>query len=191
MDLSTYNNYLQNIDTQIRKLQAEKEAFLAKNTSDVMQDIRYRQANDRQWFIEHFDEIYSQRRKFYFEAPYSYIVIDFFIIYGEGFFYGGGFFRSSGKCVRRIRLAELGLLWDKGFMYEGYPVVECIVRDGTCSLSYIKDNQLQYAAVKNGDRQAFSGTLQGILEGLRNCNDSTDNYHTAGELRNNVLPAKK
>ena len=64
MKVSIYNQHLQRIDEKILELKRSRDAFVEKNREDVMDTIYNRQANDRQWFIKHFSQVYQRRNEF-------------------------------------------------------------------------------------------------------------------------------
>ena len=176
MEVSIYNQYLQRIDARILKLKGLRDAFIAKNRGNVVQTIRNRQANDRQWFIQHFSQVYRNKHLFSLGTPNASVIIDCFTIYSIG---GCAGYRS----ISRLPIGRLVKLWDMGFKYQGYPVVEYIKHNGNQRLNYIKSNQLQTKVFKYSENPRFSEALRTMLRNLRNSNELTDNYRTIEELR--------
>ena len=112
MEVSIYNQHLQRIDEKILELKRSRDAFVEKNREDVMDTIYNRQANDRQWFIQHFSQMYRRRKEFALGTPNASVVIDCFTIYSIGSCCG---YRS----IKRLPIGRLVKLWEMGFQYQG------------------------------------------------------------------------
>lgn len=175
MEVSIYNQYLQRIDARILKLKGLRDAFIAKNRGNVVQTIRNRQANDRQWFIQHFSQVYRRRDAFSLGTPNASVIIDCFTIYSIG---GCAGYRS----ISRLPIGRLVKLWDMGFKYQGYPVVEYVKHNGNQHINYIKSNRLLTKRFQYGENPPFSNALQTILKRLRNSYEPTDYYRTISEV---------
>ena len=175
MEVSAYNQYLQRIDTRILKLNKLRDAFVAKYRSDVLRNIRNRQASDRQWFIKHFSKLYRNKHLFALGTPNASAVIDCFTIYSIGSCCGG-------KSVSRLPIGRLVKLWEMGFKYQGCPVVEYIKHNGNHRINYIKSNRLLTKHYKYGEMPPFSNALQTLLKRLNNVYESMDNYRTIREV---------
>lgn len=175
MEVSIYNQYLQRIDARSLKLKGLRDAFIAKNRGNVVQTIRNRQANDRQWFIQHFSQVYRKKDAFTLGKPDASAVIDCFTIYSIGACCG---YRS----INRLPIGRLVKLWDMGFKYQGCPVVEYVNHNGNQHINYIKSNRLLTKRFQYGENPPFSNALQTILKRLRNSYGPTDYYRTIGEV---------
>ena len=57
-------------------------------------------------------------------------------------------------------------LWEMGFNYEGYPIIEYIHTRYMCKLSYVKNNQLIKVYGANKKATGFSKLLHCILDYL-------------------------
>lgn len=183
MEVSIYNQYLQRIDDKILVLKHLRDTFVAKHRHNVLETIRNRQANDRQWFIKHFNQLYRRRDAFSLGTPNASVIIDCFTIYSIG---GCAGYRS----ISRLPIGRLVKLWDMGFKYQGYPVVEYVKHNGNQRLNYIKGNQLLTKVFKYDENPRFSEALRAMLRNLRNSNELTDNYRTIEELCNEYSIAK-
>lgn len=175
MEVSIYNQHLQRIDEKILELKRSRDAFVEKNREDVMDAIYNRQANDRQWFIQHFSQVYRRRKEFALGTPNASVVIDCFTIYSIGSCCG---YRS----IKRLPIGRLVKLWEMGFKYQGCPVVEYIKHNGNHRINYIKSNRLLTKHYKYEENPPFSNALQTLLKRLRNVYEPMDYYRTIGEL---------
>jgi hypothetical protein len=175
MKVSIYNQHLQRIDEKILELKRSRDAFVEKNREDVMDTIYNRQTNDRQWFIQHFSQVYRRRKEFALGTPNASVVIDCFTIYSIGSCCG---YRS----IKRLPIGQLVKLWEMGFKYQGCPVVEYIKHNGNHRINYIKSNRLLTKRYKYGEMPPFSNALQTLLKRLRNVYESTDYYRTIENL---------
>ena len=142
----------------------------------IAESIYQRIANDRKWFIGNFKQIYRNRDKFALGTPNASLVIDCFTIFSIG---GCAGYRS----IQRIHIGRLVKLWEMGFKYHGFPVVEYIKHNGNQQVHYIYQNQLLTKHFKYDESPMFSSALNAMLRSLTNCNDVLDDYKGVSELR--------
>ena len=134
MTLEQYNQILHDIGSQIESLQQSREALIAQNKEKIEKQILKRQADDRKWFFENFSVFWNNRHKFSKNSPNGDIVIDFFNIYKRGNKAGRVFFNY-------LSISDFIALWDLGYKYKGYPIVEYSNHSFLHSLTYIKDDK--------------------------------------------------
>lgn len=143
----------------------------------MMSEDAYRKiVSNRQWFINHFKQIYYHKNKFAFGTPNALLVIDCFTIFSTGGYAG---YRS----VKRIHIGMLIKLWDMGFKYHGFPVVEYIKHNNNRQIHYIYQNQLLTKCFKYDESPSFSDVLNYVLRSLRDCDVSKGNYKGMDDLR--------
>lgn len=142
----------------------------------IAASIYQRIANDKNWFISHFKQIYRNRDKFALGTPNASVVIDCFTIFSIG---GCAGYRS----IQRIHIGRLVKLWEMGFKYHGFPVVEYIRHNNNQQVHYIYQNQLLTKHFKYDESPMFSSALNAMLRSLQNCNDLSDDYRSVSELR--------
>jgi len=159
MTLEQYNQILRDINNQIEALQQSREALIVQNREKLEKQIERRQENDRKWFVENFTVFWNNRHKFGRDTQNADIIIDFFNLYKTGN-------KAGRKFINYITISDLIALWDLGYKYQGYPIVEYANHTFTHKLTYIKDEKL---VTINGDSEeslGFSPLLHAILEYL-------------------------
>lgn len=145
----------------------------------LMKNLCQKQVNNRQWFIGHFNQIYRNKEYFASNTPNALIIIDCFTIYSIGCCAGC-------RVISRIHIGTLFKLWDIGFKYHGFPVVEYSKHNGIHQLNYIYKNQLLTKIFKYNEKPMFNNTLCMTLQNLRNSNNVCDGYKTIAELRYSI-----
>ena len=145
MNIHDYRKKYLKLKQAVLKAQQDLATFKEAEHRDFYELYRQKQNEDLNWFVEHID--YIQRHKEYIKKSdvLSKIVIDFMPLYvGGGLASGCGFsINSSGY---KIFLGDLLDLWDKGFCYEGYPIVFCelgIHWGTTYIIKYLKNKQIE------------------------------------------------
>lgn len=86
---------------------------------------------DKVWFLSHSDWIYRNRHKLQIK-PCAEFVITGFVINSFGCPY-------YGYAIDKITLGNLIDLWDKGFIYKGFPLIHYRISHGDSSthIAYI------------------------------------------------------
>ena len=159
MTLEQYNQILHDINHQIEALQQSREALIAQNKEKIEKQILKRQADDRKWFAGNFSVFWNNRYKFAKNTPNADIIIDFFNLYTKGN-------KVGKKFVDYITISDLIALWDLGYKYQGYPIVECINLTFSHKLTYIKNGEMITITGLREESLGFSPLLSGILEYL-------------------------
>ncbi len=182
MNKEEYNKILCDYQAKIECLNEEMNDFKQTNLPLVKEHIKQQKQQHREWFLEHFDEIWKNRHKFKLGTPYASVIIDSIIITSFACPY-------YGYVVDKISIGNLVKLWDNGFMFRGYPLIhyrrhhnsDCI------SISYIKDRKVisyDYSCQQPPEEQYIPTRLVlHILKDLRRYQpDDLDNYRTVEEL---------
>lgn len=160
MTLEQYNQILKDINNQIETLQQSRAALITQNQKHIEKQIAKRQSDDRKWFISNFDVFWNNRRKFGKDTQNTDIVIDFFNLYRTGN-------KIGRKYINHITIGDLIALWNLGYKYQGYPIVE--YNNHTLSahkLTYIKDGKSVTVNGISEESLGFSPLLHAILEYL-------------------------
>lgn len=155
MTLEQYKQMINSINNQIKILEKNRSFLIEQNHDNLLHQIKKRQTNDKNWFINNFDAFWNNRHKFTKNTPYANIIIDFLELYSK-----------ENKKLCHITISDLLALWEMGFNYEGYPIIEYIYTRHMCKLSYVKNNQLIKVYGANKKATGFSKLLHGILEYL-------------------------
>ena len=159
MTLEQYNRILHAINAQIDELQQSRQALIPQNQKQIEKQIAKRQAADRKWFIANFDVFWNNRDKFSAGTPNADTVIDFFNLYTRGS-------KCGRKFIRYITVGDLISLWNAGFKYCGYPIVEYTNHTFSHRLTYIKDDKSVTVSGLSQENLGFSPFLCGSLEYL-------------------------
>lgn len=173
MLLKEFNQIVQQYNDQIKKLQSEKDDFIAQNEESVLLAIEKRKAENRKWFIDNFDKIWKFRKLFALGTKNASIVVDFWTIH----LYSRC---SCGFAFNKISLGRLIKLWELGFMYDNCPVVEYVNTSVEQSVSYIKNNQLHKQKIKS---HFFPETVMKQLNHKKFENNVFADYRTIDELK--------
>ena len=159
MTLEQYNQILRNLNHEIEQLQQEREALITQNQEHIKKQIEKRQISDRKWFVENFNVFWHNRHKFGKDSPNGDIVIDFFNIYMRG--------NKAGRVfINYLTIADFVALWDLGYKYQGYPIVEYANHTFAHKLTYIKDEKLVTLNGVSDEILGFSPVLCAVLEYL-------------------------
>ena len=159
MTLEQYNQCLHAINKQIEELQQSREALITQNKEKIEKQIIKRQQDDRKWFVSNFDVFWNNKHKFNKNTANADIIVDFFNIYTRGN-------KAGSKSVRYISISDLITLWEFGYKYQGYPIVEYTNHAFTHDLTYIKDEKLVTVTGFSEETLGFSPLLYAILEYL-------------------------
>ena len=175
MTLEQYWQTLKNLNEQIKMLEESRKSLVEENKAYIDKLIEQRQKEDEKWFLNNFDVIWANRYKFMKDSPNADIIIDFFPIYTMGL-----------KHISIITINDLINLWDLGFKYQGYPIVEYTNTRRIHRISYIKNGKVE--TLKNFAEQelCFSQVLYGILEYMslhRRLVSIYDEYKTIRAIR--------
>ena len=86
---------------------------------------------NRLWILSHFDWIFANRSKLK-TRPCANFIVTGFVINSFGCPY-------YGYAIDKITLGNLIDLWDKGFIYKGFPLIHYRISHGDCSthIAYI------------------------------------------------------
>lgn len=152
MQPDEFNRIIQQYDNQIKALQQEKEFFIYQNRKEVLKIVQLHKNENKKWFVENFDKIWKHRKNFSLGTPYASIIINFWTIY----LYARC---GSGFAVNKISLGRLIKLWELGFMYEGYPIVQYFNTSANHYVMYIKNNKLCKQQVSSKDPSLFFSKL--------------------------------
>ena len=175
MTLEQYNQILHSINKQIEELQKSREALIDQNYKHIDKQIKKRQSDDRRWFINNFDIFWTNLNLFKKDSPNADIVIDFFPLY-----------TNRAKYIHHISISDLIALWDLGYKYQGYPIVEYTNHRFEHSLTYIKDNKIVNITSFADKDLGFSPILNGILDYLsthKKITNSFEEYKTLKEMK--------
>lgn len=180
MTLEQYNQILRDIHNQIEALQQSRAALIEQNQKHIKKQIEKRQEAERKWFVKNFDVFWNNRHKFAKNTPNADIIIDFFNLYTRGN-------KVGRKFVDYITISDLIALWDLGYKYQGYPIVECINLTFSHKLTYIKNGEMITITGLREESLGFSPLLCGILEYLcehKTVTDDFEEYKTIKEMKN-------
>lgn len=176
MTLEQYRQVLNALNDQIKALETERKSFVDKYKDRIDKQIEKRKKEDRKWFLGNFDIFWANRYKFGRDTLNGDIVIDFFTIYASG--------RNS---IGAITISDLICLWDMGFKYQGYPVIECICSRVIWRLFYIKNGKMAEVKGLMWENLGFSPVLSGVLEYMsthRRVFSVYDEYKTVQDMKN-------
>lgn len=144
MEIIEFLAKLKNYNANISELTVEKSNFILENASSITEQRALQLRNDKKLFLELFPFILKHKDHF-LNTTTNYVVDVFAIVTKVGKPLGTGYLRHDG-----ITLKNLLKLWDYGFIYNGYPIVEYLTVDGTSNITYIKDGV--YETVKLNHR---------------------------------------
>lgn len=177
MDVKQYNKILRSYNKQIETLIEEKKQFVLQNKDAVEKQIKDERVINKKWFIENFDIIWANKEKFMQDTPYGEIKIDFFSLYNN---------RKS--TIDNIAVSDLIALWNLGFRYNGYPIVEYLFDEAIFKrkICYIKNNELIEEHVRYS---SLSPIVMGILEYIVSHKEkiedesNVEEYRTVADMR--------
>ena len=177
MDVKQYNKILRSYNKQIENLIEEKKQFVLQNKDIIEKQIKFEQAINKKWFIENFDIIWANKEKFMQDTPYGEIKIDFFSIYG-----------NRNDTIDTIAISDLIALWNLGFRYNGYPIVEYLFDEAIFKrkICYIKNNELIEEHIRYS---SLSPIVMGILEYMTSHKEKieednvVEEYQTVADMR--------
>ena len=160
MTLEQYNQIIQDIDKQINALEQNKKDFIGMNEKKLTILIDKRQKEARKWFVSNFEVIWANRHLFGENTPHGDIIVDCFEVYTNNLSGLGS------NIVSKIKISDLLSLWNMGFKYRGYPIVELVKHRFKSKLSYIKEGKLESLSGFDVDDMGFSPLLMGVLDYL-------------------------
>ena len=118
------------------------------------------------WFLEHFETIWNNRHKLK-QAPYADIVIEDMTINGFGSPYGS-------YQVKNIRLGDLVMLWDNGFIYKQLPLIHYHLAYGDSStrIAYVRNGKIvkRRFDISDNERYEPNERVKKMLKCLRKAN---------------------
>lgn len=180
MQLTEFNKIVQDYNNQIKKLNDERDNFIASHRESLTQHQKKRQDQEREWFVKNFDKIWLNKHLYSLGTPNASIIVDCFKIHR--------YVRCGAGCgwiVKKLSLGKLIKLWESGYLYKGYPIIEYHDTPLTNKVTYIKDNQLHIANLKEeGIKLEFSRLCMQILRSHDNRIDDFSIYKTVSELKN-------
>ena len=139
----TYEEYIEkfkNYEYQIKDLIKQQIQFQRDNAEDFNKLFEKKCEDDRKWFIEHFDFIWKHKDYLKDKAPFNLILIEFLNLYTIGGLQAGVGFNGQ---LNSIYLRDLIELWDKGFTYNSFPIIEYkkVIHNGKQKyITYIENN---------------------------------------------------
>lgn len=148
-----YRTLLNLINRQIDNLKKSKTALIRQYESNINKQIEKQKKKHKKWFIKNFDFIYNNRHKFSKNTPFANVIIDFLYLYNK-----------SNMHLLNISISDLIFLWDLGFTYHGFPIVEFISNRYHSKLCYMKSNKLINVYGINEKELKFSPLLKGVLD---------------------------
>ena len=175
MTLEQYNKILHDINSQIETLQQSRTALIEQNQEHIKKQIEKRQETDRKWFVKNFDVFWNNRHKFGKDTPNADIIIDFLYLYS-----------NRSKFFSHISISDLIALWDLGYKYKGYPIMEYTNSPFAHKLTYIKDAKLVTVTGFREESLGFSPLLRSILEYLcshKIISSDFEEYKTIKEMK--------
>lgn len=178
MTLEQYNQIISNLDQQINELLQNKHDIIKIHEKKLSSFVEKRHNDDRHWFVCNFDVIWANRQLFAENTVNSNIIIDFFEIYLVGI--------DPKNSISQISIGELLSLWNIGFRYNGYPIVELVKHRFKSRLSYIKDGKLETLSGFSLDDLHFSPLLRGVLDYMaKHCPkyNKFDIYRTIADMK--------
>lgn len=168
----TYEDYIQqykNYDDQINFLINQREKFKRENSEKFNQLFNKKCEDDKKWFIEHFNYIWKHKDYLKNKSPFNQIIIEFLKLYSIGGLMAGVGFNGQ---LNSIYLKDLINLWDEGFIYNNFPIIEykkIVHNDKQKYITYIEDNNLKTIRDDN-----FNDT--NIIEKLKNVAMDNQNH---------------
>ena len=118
---------------------------------------------DRAWLLGHIDYIWNNRHKLQ-NRPCAEFVITGFVINSFGCPY-------YGYAIDKITLGNLIELWDKGFIYKGFPLIHYRISHGDSSthIAYIYHDKVfsHRFSYKDANRYIPTEEVKQILKELR------------------------
>lgn len=137
MNKEAYKRVLGDYQVRIKCLNEGMNNFKQTNLSLVKENIKRQKQQRFEWFLEHFDKIWENRHKFKLGTPYASVIIDGITITSFACPY-------YGYVVDKISIGNLVKLWDNGFMFQYYPLIQYSkhYNSNYSSISYIKDRKI-------------------------------------------------
>lgn len=182
MNKEAYKRVLGDYQVRIKCLNEGMNNFKQTNLPSVRESIKLQKQQRFEWFLEHFDKIWENRHKFKLGTPYASIIIDGVAITSFACPY-------YGYVVDKISIGNLVKLWDSGFMFQDYPLIQYRkhYNSNYSSISYIKDRKIinyDYSYQQPSKEQYIP--TQFVLQLLKNIRhqqpDDLDGYRTVEEL---------
>lgn len=168
----TYEEYIEqfkNYENQIKDLLKQQKLFVTINTEEFNKLFEEKCKDDRKWFIEHFNYIWKHKDYLKDKAPFNQIIIEFLKLYNIGGIMAGAGFNGQ---LNSIYLKDLIKLWDNGFTYNNFPIIEYkkIIHNGQEKyITYIENNNAK--TIRDDD---FNDTE--IIEKLKTLATNNSNH---------------
>lgn len=140
----TYDDYIKQYkkyEDKINDLINQREKFKRENNEEFNKLFNKKCEDDKKWFIEHFNFIWKHKDYLKDKAPFNQIVIEFLNLYKINGLIGGiAFIRQ----LNSIYLRDLIDLWNNGFTYKSFPIIEYkkVIHNGKQKyITYIENNE--------------------------------------------------
>lgn len=175
MTLDQYRQVLNALNDQIKTLEIERKTFIEQHKEIIDKQIEKRKKEDRKWFLNNFDVFWANRYKFHKDTSNGDIIIDFLFVYTYG-----------QHCITDITVNDLITLWNLGFTYQGYPIIEYTYNRVVHHLFYIRNGKVEEARGLTPENLRFSPLLLGVLEYMsthRRVFSICDEYKTIKVMR--------
>lgn len=143
MNLQDYIQQYKNYEDQINHLISEREKYKQENLKEFNQLFNQKCEDDKKWFVEHFNYIWKHKDYLKCKSPFNQIIIEFLKLYNIGGLMAGVGFNGQ---LNSIYLKDLINLWDEGFIYNNFPIIEYkkIIHNGEQKyITYIENNNLK------------------------------------------------
>lgn len=179
----TYEEYIEkfkNYEDQIKDLINQQKKFKQDNDKDFNQVFAKKCENDKKWFVEHFDYILKHKDFLKDKSPFNQIIIEFLNLYTIGGLQAGVGFNGQ---LNSIYLRDLIDLWDNGFTYNGFPIIEykkIIHNRQQKNITYIENNELKTVRDDNFNDEDFIAKLKSVATNNKN---HWLNYTTIDKLK--------
>lgn len=179
----TYEEYIEkfkNYEDQIKDLINQQKKFKQDNDKDFNQLFAKKCADDKKWFTEHFDYILKHKDFLKDKPPFNQIIIEFLNLYTIGGLMSGVGFNGQ---LNSIYLRDLIDLWDNGFTYNGFPIIEYkkIIHNGKQKyITYIENNELKTVRDDNFNDEDIITKLKKVATNNKN---HWLNYTTIDKLK--------
>ena len=122
MTLQEYRRHYADLNDKISQAQAELDDDLVTTKDEFSKLYQRQQVIDKRWFVNNLSFILKYKKHFQSDYGLSQIIIDFLTLYRYAGLVGGAAFNPEYGC--KIFIKDLLNLWDEGFTYNGYPIIE-------------------------------------------------------------------
>ena len=143
MNLREYRQRYADFYNKIQTAKDELNSELFATQKEFDELYCRQQEIDKRWFAGNLDYIIRHREHFQ-KSGLGDIIIDFLLLYCNSGMVGGFAWGSSSDY--KIRLKDLLSLWQKGFTYEGFPIISyhVIIHYGhKIRLEYVKNGHIE------------------------------------------------